>query len=540
MTLRIDRRTFVLTGTLGIGALMIPGFARALLADAAGGFTHGVASGEPGPDSMLFWTRYLPTNGGDAKLKVEVSETGDFAKSLGGETVTGPWRDYTAKVTVTGLKPGTRYFYRFIAPDDSLSPVGRTKTLPGSGARAYRMAIFSCSNIAFGYFNAYAHAAARTDLDLAVHLGDYIYEYAPNVYPDRTASIAARLPQPMAECLHLADYRLRYASYRSDPDCQALHAALPMLVQADDHEYANDTWEGGAQNHQSDEGDWMTRKLAATQAWHEWMPISDEPWKAYQIGGLATFFRTDTRALARSRPNDPAALFRNADVAKTLAEFRDGAWQADTATMMGSAQEAWLAAGLKASVRAGTRWQVTGFGTIMGRTLSPDGALGWLKADAPPYARQRVVAGEALAKAGLPFDMDNWGGYPKARERFLRSAQTAAANLVVVCGDSHNAWAYDLAQDGKPAGVEFAGHAVSSAGFEATFSGDPKAIAAALVAKNPELRWCDTSRRGYMALTLTPDRVSNDWVFMDTVAERSLTTAVGHTATVNRGRNVMV
>ena len=538
MTLRIDRRTFVLTGTLGIGALMIPGFARAMLADAAGGFTHGVASGEPGQDSMLFWTRYVPPGGGDVKLRVEVSESIDFAHALGGETITGPWRDHTAKVTVTGLKPGTRYHYRWIAPDGR-QVGGITKTLPQGRPASFRMAIFSCSNIAFGWFNAYAHAALRADLDLAVHLGDYIYEYAPNVYPDATASIAARLPQPMAECLHLADYRLRYASYRSDPDCQALHAALPMLVLADDHEYANDTWEGGAQNHQNDEGDWTTRKLAATQAWREWMPISDEPWKAYQIGGLATFFRTDTRALARSRPNDPAALFKNADVPKALAEFRDGAWQADTATMMGSAQEAWLAAALKASVRAGTRWQVTGFGTIMGQTRSPDGALGWLKPDAPPYARQRVVAGEALGKAGLPFNMDNWGGYPKARERFLKSAQAAGANLVVVCGDSHNAWAFDLAQDGKPAGVEFAGQGVTSAGFEASFAVDPKITAAALVAKNPELKWCDTSRRGYMALTLTPEKASNDWVFMETVTSSNRTASVGHSATVARGRNVM-
>ena len=539
MTLRIDRRTFVLTGTLGIGALMIPGFARAMLADAAGGFTHGVASGEPGQDSMLFWTRYVPASGNDVRVRLEVSETADFAKSRGGDTVTGPWRDYTAKVVVTGLKPGTRYFYRFIAPDGSLSPAGKTKTLPASRAASFKMAIFSCSNLAFGYFNAYAHAAARTDLDLAVHLGDYIYEYAPNIYPGKDASIAARLPQPMAECIHLADYRLRYASYRSDPDCQALHAALPMLVQTDDHEYANDAWEGGAQNHQPDEGDWTTRKLAAGQAWREWMPVSDAPWATYQIGGLATFFRTESRALARTRPVDPADLFKSGDTAKALAAFRDGAWQDPSATMLGGTQEAWLTAALAASVRSGTRWQVTGFGTIMGKTLSPDGALGWLSPDAPGYARQRVVAGEALAKAGLPFNMDNWGGYPAARARFLKSAQAAAANLVVVCGDSHNAWAFDLAQDGKPAGVEFAGQGVTSAGFEATFAVDPKVTAAALVAKNPELKWCDTSRRGYMALTLTPDRVSNDWVFVDTVASSNPGASVGHTATVSRGRNVM-
>jgi alkaline phosphatase D len=110
----------------------------------------------------------------------------------------------------------------------------------------------------------------------------------------------------------------------------------------------------------------------------------------------------------------------------------------------------------------------------------------------------------------------------------------------VICGDSHNGWAFDLAQDGKPAGVEFAGHAVSSSGFESGFAADPKTIAAALVATNPELKWCDASRRGYMATTLTPEKASNDWVFVDTVRERSSAASVGHTASVMRGRNVLI
>ena len=113
------------------------------------------------------------------------------------------------------------------------------------------------------------------------------------------------------------------------------------------------------------------------------------------------------------------------------------------------------------------------------------------------------------------------------------------ANLVVICGDSHNGWAFDLGQDGKPAGVEFAGHSVTSPGYEASTATDPKVIAAALVATNPELKWCDTSRRGYMALTLTPAQAKNDWVFLDTITQRSLKASVGHTATVTRGRNVM-
>ncbi|MEI9850377.1 MAG: alkaline phosphatase D family protein [Sphingomonas sp.] len=540
MTLRIDRRSLIVAGTLGLGALAIPGFARAFALLEAQGFTHSVASGEPGPQSMLLWTRYVPAGGGEARLRVEVSATADFAKvAAAGEAVTGPWRDWTAKITVTGLRPGTRYFYRFVGPDGSFSPVGRTRTLPEGAAKRFTLGIFSCSNLAFGHFNAYAHAAARDEIDLAVHLGDYIYEYGPGVYPSEAEAVAGRLPLPTSECLQLADYRLRYASYRSDPDLQALHAATPMLVQWDDHETANNSWEGGAENHQPAEGDWNVRKAAGMQAFREWMPVSDAPWASYDIGDLATFFRTESRLLGRSRSPDIAPLFQQADPAKALAAFRDGPWRDPAASMLGSTQEAWLGAALARSVRSGRKWQVAGFGTIMGSASAPEQAGEWLRGDSPARVRAVVAASVAAGRLGLPLDFDNWGGYPAARARFLESAQGAGANLLVVCGDSHNAWAFDLAQGGKPAGVEFAGHAVTSSGYESAFAADPKVIAAGLVARNPELKWCDTSRRGYMALTLTPEQASNQWVFVDTVRERSAGASIGHGATVSRGRNVI-
>ena len=537
MTIRIDRRSLILTGTLGLGAYAIPGFAQTA---AAGGFTHNVASGEPGATSMLLWTRYAG-RGDSAKLRVEVSESADFDKVVvGGEAITGPWRDWTVKIVVTGLKPATRYHYRFVAPDGSASPLGRTRTLPEGNAARFGIAIFSCSNIGFGYFNAYAHAAARDDIDLAVHLGDYIYEYPHGYYPSADQAVTSRLPLPATEIVHLADYRLRYASYRADPDLQALHAAKPMLIQWDDHESANDSWEGGAQNHNSDkEGDWNARRAAAMQAWREWMPVSDEPWKAYEIGTLATLFRTETRLLGRTRPHSAAPFLMADDPLAALKAFRDGAWQDPAMTMMGWEQEAWIAAELKRSVRAGTRWQVAGFGTIMGRQVAPKQAMDWLKPDAPEIAKRYVKAGVTLAALGLPTNLDNWGGYPAARARFLKSAQAANANLVVLSGDSHNAWAYDLAQDGRPAGVEFAGHAVTSPGYESSTAADPKAIARALVETNAELKWCDTSRRGYMALTLTPDQVRNDWLFADTIRQRTPAASIGHSATVRRGRNLM-
>ena len=547
MTITIDRRALVLTGTLGLGALALPGFAWAqgLVAGAASamgtGFTHAVASGEPANDSMLLWTRYVPANGGAVELTVELSTSADFAKvTARGVAITGPWRDFTSKITVDGLTPGTVYHYRFVAPDGSFSPVGRTRTLPENDATSWRAAIFSCSNMGFGYFNAYAHAAARDDIDCTVHLGDYFYEYATGNYPVAKDAVAGRTPEPAGELIHLADYRLRYASYRSDPDLMRLHQLQPMIVQWDDHESANDSWEGGAQNHDAKtEGDWNQRRAASIQAYREWMPVSDEPWKAYEIGTLATLFRTETRLLARTEQPDVAPLFKAADPMAALKAFRDGAWMDPGATMMGSQQEVWLDHAIRASVKSGQRWQVVGFGTIMGETMMPAEAGTWLDANADKRARGYIEAGIAAAKAGLPYNYDNWGGYPAARRRFLSGAQNAGANLVVISGDSHNGWAYDLGQDGKPAGVEFAGSSVSSNGIEGGIKADPKMIARELVASNPELKWCDTSKRGYMVMTVTPDAVSNDWVMVDTVKAKTMKAAVTHTATVARGRNVM-
>ncbi|RZM35202.1 MAG: alkaline phosphatase, partial [Sphingomonas sp.] len=498
MTVTIDRRSLLLTGSLGLGAFAVPGFAQSPNVTQARGFTHSVASGEPGSDTMLLWTRYVPATGDTAELRAEIAETPDFARIVsGGAQITGVWRDFTAKITVDNLKPNTRYHYRFVAPDGSVSPVGTTKTLPVGPVARFRTVTFSCSNMPYGYFNAYAHAAARDDVDLAIHLGDYFYEYQTGDYPAVKDQVAGRVPLPATELLHLADYRLRYGSYRSDPDLMALHAKHPMIVQWDDHESSNDSWEGGAQNHQPNEGDWSARRAASIQAYREWMPVSDEPWKAYEIGTLATLFRTETRLLARTKQPDVAPLFASTDPTTALKAFRDGAWMDPAVTMMGSQQESWLSHAMAQSVRQGQQWQVVGFGTIMGQTVMPAEAMSWLSPDSPERARGYLLAGVAAAKVGLPFNYDNWGGYPAARARFLRKAQGLGANLVVLSGDSHNAWAYDLGQDGKPVGVEFAGHAVTSPGYEAASKTDPKVIAAALVKANPELKWCDTSRRGY-------------------------------------------
>lgn len=538
MTFRIDRRALIATAGFGLGGLMLPGgrlAAQTLLG--LTGFTHNVASGEPGPDSMLLWTRYVSATGSPSKVRAEVSESRDFAKIVtGGQMVTGPWRDHTVKVTVDGLQPGRTYFYRFIAPDGTISPIGRTKTLPVGKTSKFNIAIFSCSNLGFGEFNAYGHAAARDDIDLVLHMGDYIYEYGRGGY-DGGAKFAARI-FPAGEIFTLADYRLRYASYRSDPQLQALHANFPVIPNTDDHEGANDAWEGGAQNHTSDEGDWSVRRNAAMQVWREWLPVGEQPWKSYEIGDLATYFRTDTRMVARTKPYGAGEMMRAPDPAKAFAEFRDGAWKDPSATMMGTEQESWL---FHQFARQKATWTVFGSGTNMGYNYTPEEAMNWFGNDVPDFRKNYARQGIAAGKAGLPYNLDNWGGYPQARSRILAAAQKNDLDLVVVTGDSHNAWAFDLPEGGRPAGVEFGGHSVSSPGLESSTVGvDPKRIARDILDHNKqELRWIDTSNRGYMHLSMTPKAATNEWVFMDTVKDLSLNTKPGHKMLVRPGRKVL-
>jgi alkaline phosphatase D len=538
MPIIIDRRALLTTAGFGIGGLLLPGgqlAAQALLG--LTGFTHNVASGEPGPDSMLLWTRYVSSSGSPSKVKVEVSETREFTKIVGGgQMVTGPWRDHTVKITVDGLAPGRTHFYRFIGPDGTISPIGRTKTLPIGKPAKFNIAIFSCANLGFGEFNAYGHAAARNDIDLVLHMGDYFYEYGRGGY-DGGAEFAKRI-FPEGEIYNLADYRLRYSSYRTDPQLQAMHANFPVIVNTDDHEGANDSWEGGAQNHQADEGDWTNRKNAAMQVWREWLPVGEQPWKSYEIGELATYYRTDTRMVARSRPGDYREIMRGDDTAKALATFRDGPWQDDAATMLGTEQESWLYHGF---ARNRATWALLGVGTNMGYNSTPQNALDWIPSSAPDRNRSYVKQGIAAGKAGLPYNLDNWGGYPKARSRLFAAAQRADANLVVVTGDSHNGWAFDLPEEGKPAGVEFGGHSVTSPGFESATEGmDPLRIAREMVAGNPrELRWMDSSNRGYMMLSVTPAAATNEWIFMDSVKRKTLATKTSFKMKVRPGRKVL-
>jgi len=508
------------------------------------GFTHAVASGEPAATSVLLWTRYVAE--AETTLSWQVSESEDFTRPVAEGSVTAsPARDWCAKGVATGLAPDRWYFYRFIAPGGAMSPVGRTRTLPEGKTAGFKLAVFSCSNYGFGYFNAYGHAAEVNDCDLALHLGDYIYEYGAGTYPDADQAAPERVLAPTTEIVALTDYRLRYATYRADPDCQRLHQVLPMIAVWDDHESANDSYENGAQNHQPDtEGEWAVRKAAAKQAYREWMPVSDAAYASYQVGDLATLFRLDTRLEGRDQQFDLGMVLKGASdpqaMSAALTKFRDGAWADAERQLLGAAQDAWLAKGLSASTASGTSWQVLVQQVLIGNLKTPQSLASQLGDEVPDYVRQRLAASAMASTVGLPLNMDAWDGYPAARDRVFKAALAADANLLVLAGDTHNGWAFDLDHDGAKVGVELGVCSVSSPGFESYLSFVPPAtMAASLVAENAQLKWADTAQRGYMVVELTPTRAVTEYRFTGGVRQRSTKLAGTKRITTEKGSGTL-
>jgi alkaline phosphatase D len=286
-------------------------------------FTHNVASGDPTQSAVVIWTRAEPAAPGVISVAWEVSTTEDFAEVLkSGTAATQPERDFIVKVDVTGLAPGGTYYYRFKA-GDAVSPVGRTRTFAAPNTpeaqRKLTVAVFCCANVGNGFFNVYRHAAERDDIDVCLHIGDYIYEYGPWIAPEEESAKGNRIAEPRKKLVTLADYRLRYGSYRLDPDLQEVHRRHPFIVAWDDHEICNNAYKAGSENHWGgDEGTWEQRKARAIQAYFEWMPIRPprgslyEPertpdmrpqiFRKFDVGDLATIIMLDTRIHGR----DPA------------------------------------------------------------------------------------------------------------------------------------------------------------------------------------------------------------------------------------------
>jgi alkaline phosphatase D len=483
-------------------------------ADAAAAvFQHGVASGDPLSDRVILWTRVSVIS-----IKPLVPVTWVVAADPGlrqvvlrGTTTTSAARDFTVKIDATGLRPGTTYYYQFTA-GGTTSPVGRARTLPVGQVDRARIAVVSCSNHAAGYFNAYARIAERADLDLVLHLGDYLYEYGPAQYG------GLRTPEPAREMVTLGDYRTRHAQYKRDVDSQAVHRQHTFVCIWDDHEITNDTWKDGAQNHQPDtEGAYAERVSVGLQAYYEWMPIRPvstdlrKNQRSFQIGNLVDLLMLEERLSGRSQqlkatiPTPFGAGFVQ------TGDFADPA-----RTLLGAEQETWLFNKLQTSTAG---WKMLGQGVM--------------------FAQLKVQSAPNAAGGGVFLNTDQWDGYNPARNRVFDVIKGAATgkpvnNVVVLTGDIHSSWAADLAQDpgntnlatggysastgqGSSA-VEFVGTSVSSPGVDTDTNGG---IAGALRSINPHFKYINLHKRGYMLLDVTPQRVVCEFWHVDTVASPS-------------------
>lgn len=526
-------------------------------------FLFGVASGDPLSDRVILWTHAKYQGSTESvSLRYEVARDASFAALVSqGTVVAGADTGFTAKVDATGLTAGTAYFYRFVH-DGVPSPVGRTRTLPAS-ASSVKLAVMSCTNYPAGLFNVYSEVS-RSDAEFAIHLGDYIYEYSANGYASSGAAALGRVSMPGNELLTLTDYRTRHAQYKSDPDSKNLHASLPLIAVWDDHEVANDGYTDGAENHTpATEGTWSARKAAALQAYHEWLPIrtgSDRTriWRSFDFGSLVSLHMLDTRLIGRDKQISIAALAglagpeaRNA----ALAEF-----SSPTRQMLGSDQVRWLQGQLAAS---SATWQVLGQQVLMARMEFPVSVLAALNpSDTSPAAQaagQKAIADYLTAKntppaartpaqvalmdpvlnAKLGYNLDAWDGYLAARELLLGTAAQLKKRLVVLAGDTHNAWHSDLtlkglanpATAGLKVGEEFATSSVTSPGLESALQTLPPAqIKAIFEGVVDDLNWMDASRRGYLKMTFTAAEAKGEWFFVDTIANRSYSAILGHTA----------
>lgn len=517
-------------------ALLIAGtLATRQRASADGGsktFLHGVASGDPVADSVVLWTRIEPEDGAAAApFTWQVASTPDFVDIVAeGRGETTAERDFTVKAVPRPLAPGRQYFFRFEARGE-FSPVGRTRTLPRGKTPRLGIALASCSNYAFGYFNAYRAIAEDPAIDWVLHTGDYIYEYGALGWGAETARRLGRVHEPSREIVSLADYRERHAQYKRDPDSQAMHAAHPLLCCWDDHESTNNPWVGGAQNHQPSEGPWEERRDAAIQAYFEWMPIrdADSPaarrdfWRTYRFGDLATLITLETRHTARAEQIGYTEAARTIETVDDAERFKAEVVGAPGRRMLSDGMERDLRRGLRESVESGQPWRLLGNASPMARMLVPD-LSSVLKPDSDGASLRPDLAWKA--KFNMPFYTDTWDGYPWARERLYDLCRAAGAeDLVVLTGDSHSFWANHLRDErARAMGVELGTAGITSPG-DFVESGYERETAAALdrafEAGLDEVRWTDNLYQGYVRISLRAERADVDYVAVETVLERS-------------------
>ena len=427
----LSRRSFLATAAAAAGAVGCGGTPARELRDDP--FGLGVASGDPSADGVVLWTRLLPPEGAKS-IDVEwvVAEDEAFTKGVRrGRNVAPPELAHSVHVELEGLQPDRPYWYRFRV-GAAESEVGRTRTLPAPGAMPskLRMGIASCQSVEQGLFTAYEHML-KEDLELVIHLGDYIYEGA--------GSKTAVLAHQGLECKTLEGYRQRYAQYKAVPALRAMHAAAPWLVTPDDHEFDNNCAGSISEEKKVGPEEFLRRRAAAYQAYYENMPLrrSSMPagpdmklYRRFAWGRLADLYVLDTR---QYRTDQPCGDGNKAPCPEVLDP---------NGTILGAAQRDWLLEGLSAG---NTSWNI--------------------------LAQQVMVAKvDRKPGDGVAVSMDQWPGYEAERRRLLKHLHDRKlANAVVLAGDIHTNWANELVADfdgldGKTIATEFVGTSISSGG----------------------------------------------------------------------------
>lgn len=511
-------------------------------------FYHGVAAGDPLPDGFVIWTRVTPDQQqNEIPVRWEISSDTAFREPFvqSGTALATATRDFTVKVVVTNLQPGTPYYYRFESSGKK-SIMGRARTSPSDDVAQLKFAVVSCANYETGYYAAYNEIARRNDLDAVLHLGDYIYEYEAG---HNGIFLQNRQNEPSNEAVTLADYRTRYSLYRLDTHLIRLHQQHAFICIWDDHESANDSWTNGAFNHQSNEGSWEVRKALSKKVYYEWMPVREQPdqaiYRKVSYGPLCDIMMLDTRLEGRDAP---PPTFDTPDQPPRR--------------IMSDVQYGWLTKELK---YGGGHWKVLGNQVLFSTTN-----FGFA-------AGLQLNVLDSIRKYEYPF-IFNWESYPHQRNGIIDTLRRYKIdNTVIMSGDSHCSWAFDvtaepvlyplassgylpqpnpynsttdqgynpLTGEGSRA-VEFGVPSVSSFNFDENVGASRSSLLESLINTplpffnvnyNPHLKYVDLDQHGYVILTLTPDLAQADYYYVSDVRDPRAISSFGRAALTLDGEN---
>lgn len=505
-------------------------------------FMHGVASGDPLPDSVIIWTRVTVSEdavpgshkGQDVDVEWQVATDPKFQNiKREGVARASAASDHTVKVDAKSLEPGKVYYYRFIW-DGKTSPVGKTRTAPAATAHLdkYKLAVASCANWECGYFGSYrgmAQAAEAGEIDVVVFLGDYVYEYPTGEYAGKSG--VSRPHVPLHEITTLKDYRERYGRYRTDKNLQAAHAAAPWVVVWDDHESANDSWREGAENHTENvEGKWVQRVSDAEQAYLEWLPVratrpsaAGKIYRSFRFGDLINLTMMDLRSY---RDEQHSALSRENGAAGR--------------TMLGSEQFQWVTEQVQQST---TAWNVLG-NSVM---ISPM-EIGHLPQTTKDNRLANQVLDDFTQSTGIVANSDQWDGYRAERAKLLDVLSQTTPHTLVLTGDIHSEWAHSLQHKGNEIGCEMVCSSISAPNvdeivttYTKTYTPEDNRIThlveGVMYSSNPWVNHVDFDSHGFGIATVSRNQVQMDFYRVSDVEDpgASVRRAISRTWVAGQG-----